>query len=67
MKFSAPPIYVQTGKKDTWARPHLRFVASVAHYNDFAKETLYSPYLQFAGQKFWRSYFGVKAEWWVWN
>ncbi|MBG7629613.1 MAG: carbohydrate porin [Bacteroidetes bacterium] len=66
-KFSVVPIYVPTGKKDTWARPHLRFVASVAYYNDFAKETLYSPYLEFAGEKSWGSYFGVKAEWWVWN
>lgn len=66
-KFSIMPIYVPTGKKDTWARPHLRFVASVAYYNDFAKETLYSPYLQFAGEKSWGSYFGVKAEWWIWN
>lgn len=67
LKFSIAPIYVPTGKRDTWARPHLRFVASVARYNDYAKETLYSPYLQFAGSKRWGSYFGVKAEWWVWN
>ncbi len=67
LKFSIAPIYVPTGKRDTWARPHLRFVASVARYNDYAMETLYSPYLQFTGSKRWGSYFGVKAEWWVWN
>lgn len=67
LKFSVAPVYVPTGKRDTWARPHLRFVASVARYNDYAMETLYSPYLQFTGSKRWGSYFGVKAEWWVWN
>lgn len=67
IKFSVIPIYVPTGKKDIWARPHLRFVASVARYNDFAKETLYSPYLEFTGPKSWGTYFGVKAEWWIWN
>lgn len=67
VKFSVIPIYVPTGKKDIWARPHLRFVASVARYNDFAKETLYSPYLEFTGPKSWGTYFGVKAEWWIWN
>lgn len=66
-KFSVIPIYVPTGKKDIWGRPHLRFVASVAKYNDFAKESLYSPYLEFAGPKSWGTYFGFKAEWWVWN
>ena len=67
LKFSVIPIYVPTGKKDIWARPHIRFVASVAKYNDFAKETLYSPYLEFTGPKSWGTYFGVKAEWWIWN
>lgn len=67
VKFSLSPVYVPTGGTSTWARPHLRFVASVARYNDFAKETLYSPYLQYAGAEQWGSYFGVKAEWWVWQ
>jgi len=65
VKFSLSPVYVPTGGKSTWARPHLRFVASVARYNDFAKETLYSPYLQYAGAEQWGAYFGVKAEWWI--
>ncbi|MGB5243094.1 MAG: carbohydrate porin [Lutimonas sp.] len=64
-KFSIAPVYVPTGERDTWARPHLRFVTSVARYNDFAQETLYSPYLQFTGSKEWGYYFGVKAEWWI--
>ncbi|WP_152285469.1 carbohydrate porin [Flavicella marina] len=66
-KFTIAPVYVPTGQKSMWARPHIRFVASVAKYNDYAKESLYSPFLQFAGQKSWGTYFGVKTEWWLWN
>lgn len=66
-KISLVPVYVPTGKRDTWARPHLRFVASLARYNDYAMESLYSPYLQFVGEKRWGYYFGVKAEWWIFN
>lgn len=66
-KISIAPIYVPTGKRNTWARPHLRFVASLARYNDYAMESLYSPYLQFVGARRWGYYFGVKAEWWIFN
>ncbi|WP_194767449.1 carbohydrate porin [Tamlana sp. I1] len=66
-KISVAPVYVPTGLRDIWARPHLRFVASLARYNDFAKETLYSPYLQFTGEEQWGYYFGFKAEWWLWK
>ncbi|MFY0625929.1 MAG: carbohydrate porin [Reichenbachiella sp.] len=65
VKFSVAPVFVPTGMKDTWARPHLRFVASLARYNDYAMESLYSPYLQFVGPERWGYYFGVKAEWWI--
>ena len=67
LKFSVAPVYVPTGQRDTWARPHLRFVISAARYNDYAQETLYSPYLQLTGSKKWGTYFGVKAEWWIWD
>ena len=67
VKFSLAPIFVPTGQRDTWARPHLRFVVSVARYNDYAMESLYSPFLQEVGAKRWGHYFGVKAEWWIWN
>ena len=30
-------------------------------------EALNSPYLEFTGSKRWGTYFGVKAEWWIWN
>lgn len=66
LKFSVAPVYVPTGERDTWARPHLRFVISAARYNDYAQETLYSPYLELTGAKKWGTYFGVKAEWWIW-
>ena len=64
-KFSLAPTFVPTGRKDTGARPHFRFVASLAHYNDAAKEALYSPYLQLVGKETWGYYFGVKMEWWI--
>ena len=64
-KISIAPTLVPTGEKDTGARPHLRFVCSLAHYNDAAKENLYSPFLQFVGHKQWGYYFGVKMEWWI--
>ncbi len=67
LKFSVAPVYVPTGQRDTWARPHLRAVVSLARYNDYAMESLYSPYLEFTGSKRWGYYFGVKAEWWIWD
>ena len=64
-KISISPTFVPTGKRDTGARPHLRFVTSLSHYNNAAKNALYSPYLQFVGPKTWGYYFGVKMEWWI--
>lgn len=66
-KFTIAPVYVPTGQKNIWARPHIRFVASVARYNDYAQESLYSPFLQFTGKREWGTYFGIKTEWWLWN
>jgi len=65
-KLSLSPMFVPTGEKSAWARPQLRFVCSIAHYNETAKNNLYSPYLSFAGPSNWGYYFGVKAEWWLW-
>ena len=64
-KISLAPTFVPTGERTTGARPHFRFVWSLAHYNNAAKKNLYSPYLQFVGQKNWGYYFGVKMEWWI--
>jgi maltoporin len=66
VKLSIAPTLVPNGKRDVWSRPHFRFVYSVAHYNKFAAENLYSPYLAQTGSKRWGHYFGVKTEWWLW-
>lgn len=66
-KVSLSPTIVPTQEISHFARPHLRFVMSLARYNQQARETLYSPFLEFAGAKKWGHYFGFKAEWWLWN
>ncbi len=66
VKFSIAPTVVPNGKRDVWSRPHFRLVYSVAHYNKFAADNLYSPYLAQTGSKRWGHYFGVKTEWWLW-
>ena len=66
VKFSIAPTIVPNGKRDVWSRPHFRFVYSVAHYNQFAADNLYSPYLAQTGSRRWGHYFGVKTEWWLW-
>lgn len=65
-KLSIAPTVVPNGKRDVWSRPHFRLVYSVAHYNKFAADNLYSPYLAQTGSKRWGHYFGVKTEWWIW-
>lgn len=65
-KVGIAPTIVPNGKRDVWSRPHFRFVYSVAHYNKFAADNLYSPYLAQSGSKRWGHYFGIKTEWWIW-
>jgi maltoporin len=65
-KFTLAPTVVPTAKRDVWERPHFRFVYSVAHYNQFAADNLYSPYLAQSGTKNWGQYIGVKMEYWIW-
>jgi maltoporin len=64
-KISLAPTVVPSGKRDVWSRPHFRLVYSFAHYNKFAADNLYSPYLAQAGSRRWGHYFGVKTEWWI--
>lgn len=64
-KLSLAPTLVPNGKRDVWSRPHFRFVYSVARYNQFAADNLYSPYLAQSGNQRWGHYFGVKTEWWI--
>jgi len=66
VKASFAPTIVPNGVRDVWSRPHFRFVYSVARYNQFASDNLYSPYLAQAGSRKWGHYFGVKTEWWLW-
>jgi maltoporin len=66
-KISLAPVLVPTGSRDYWARPQLRLVASLAFYNDYARDNLYSPYLQFTGPESIGYYLGVKAEWWIFD
>ncbi len=66
-KLSFSPTITPTGVHDFWARPEIRFVSSVAFYNQFAQETLYSPYLQYVGSQKVGYYFGIKAEFWIWK
>jgi len=65
-KFTLAPTFVPTAVRDVWARPHFRLVYSVAHYNQFAADNLYSPYLAQSGTKSWGQYLGAKVEWWIW-
>ena len=65
-KFTLAPTLVPTAKRDVWERPHFRFVYSIAHYNQFAADNLYSPYLAQSGTKNWGQYIGVKMEYWIW-
>jgi len=64
-KFSIVPTYVPSGKRDPWARPQFRFIYSIAHYNQFASDHMYSPFLQEVGKKTWGQYFAVRVEWWI--
>ncbi len=63
-KFSFAPTIAPLGKRDPWARPHIRLVFSAARYNDYARNNHYSPYLQ-TNQNRWGTYIGVKTEWWL--
>ncbi|HEU5291878.1 MAG TPA: carbohydrate porin [Cyclobacteriaceae bacterium] len=65
-KLSVAPTIVPNGQRDVWSRPHFRLVYSVARYNKFAADNLYSPYLAQTGSKRWGHYIGVKTEWWLW-
>jgi len=65
VKISLAPTIVPNGKRDVWSRPHFRFVYSLAHYNKFAADNLYSAYLAQTGSRRWGHYFGVKTEWWI--
>lgn len=64
-KLAIAPTIVPTAERSVWARPHIRLIAEVSRYNDQAMNTLYSPFLQQSGAKRYGTYFGARAEWWV--
>ena len=64
-KLSIVPALVPTGKTGPWARPQLRLIYSIARYNDFASQNLYSPYLSNTGPKKIGQYIGFRVEWWL--
>jgi maltoporin len=65
VKFSLVPTIVPSAKAHPSARPHFRVIYSIARYNSFASENLYSPYLAEIGPKKWGTYIGIRAEWWL--
>jgi maltoporin len=65
VKLSIAPTLVPGGKRDVWARPHLRIFYTVAFYDDEAVDKLYSPYLQTVGPESVGHYLGTRVEWWM--
>ncbi|MCU0388462.1 MAG: carbohydrate porin, partial [Chitinophagaceae bacterium] len=64
-KLTLAPTIVPNGERSVWSRPHFRLVYSVAHYNKFAADNLYSPFLAQSGSRRWGQYLGIKTEWWI--
>ena len=64
-KLALAPSIVPTAERSVWARPHIRLIAEWARYNDQAMNSLYSPFLQQAGARRYGTYFGARAEWWI--
>ncbi len=65
-KLSLVPTVALRGERSVWSRPHIRFIFSLARFNEFAAENQYSPYLELVGPQQWGHYFGIRAEWWTW-
>ncbi len=70
IKFTIMPTIVPSGERSAWARPHLRFIYTLAHYNEAAQTAaeegsfIASPYLRTFGPREFGHYLGVRAEWW---
>lgn len=65
-KLSLVPTLALRGARSVWSRPHIRFIFSIAQFNQLAADNQYSPYLELMGPQQWGHYFGVRAEWWTW-
>ena len=69
VKFSIVPTLVPSGERSAWARPHLRFIYTLAVYNQAAREAgaaglAVAPYMATFGPRTFGHYLGVRAEWW---
>ncbi len=64
IKFAIAPTFSPSGKLGVYARPHIRFVYSIAWYNLYSRQNLSSPYLSSFGENTFGHYFGIKSEWW---
>ncbi|QCK14212.1 maltoporin [Mangrovivirga cuniculi] len=65
-KLSFVPTIALRGQRSVWSRPHIRFIYSIARFNQAAQQDQFSPFLQLTGPKEWGHFFGVRAEWWTW-
>ncbi|MFL5347946.1 MAG: carbohydrate porin [Hyalangium sp.] len=68
-KFAVMPALVPSGERSAWARPHLRFIYTLAHFNEGARAAstlgvLSNPYFRNFGPREWGHYVGVRSEWW---
>lgn len=63
MKFSLIPTFVPTGIRDQNTRPHIRFVYSIAWYNETARQYNLSDYLRNNPGSQFGMYAGIKTEW----
>jgi maltoporin len=63
-KLSLVPTIVPSGQRSVWARPHLRFIYTVAIYNGWAQQLYVSPFLATDGIAPVGHFFGARAEWW---
>jgi len=64
LKFSIVPTIVPSGERSAWARPHLRFIYSLAVYNQAAVDARMSPYLGLFGAQTVGHFLGSRVEWW---
>ncbi|WP_224249804.1 carbohydrate porin [Hyalangium gracile] len=70
-KFSIAPTLVPSGERSAWARPHLRFIYTLAYYSEGAREAYTSgplagrtTYFNQFGPRTFGHYLGVRSEWW---
>ncbi len=69
VKFSIVPTIVPSGERSAWARPHLRFIYTLAYFSEGAREAsisgaLTNPYFRNFGPRTFGHYLGVRSEWW---